>query len=156
MNDIRNCWNNYFNFKGRTGIFEFWKWILFTGGISLIFMCTLAVLFSIWGNQIPPCEAYETVCQILFSALMLFWLGTFIPTLTAMTRRLRDAGICPWWLLIPACLSAIVFVVFLDAALAGMSESEPSTPFVLRTVTYAAAALSIFVFICLFCRKPRK
>lgn len=156
MNDIINCWKNYFKFNGKTGIFEFWKWMLFVGGISLIFLCPLTVIVSIWGNQIPPSRAYEMVCMILLSAMMLFCFSAFIPTLAVMSRRLRDAGICPWWLLVPAGLSVISFVVFMDAALAGMSEFQPSTPLAIRAVTYAVTALTVFIFICLFCRKSAK
>ncbi len=152
MEEIKTCIKKYFGFGGRAGLVEFWKWCFFVLGVSLVMAGILAVMIAVWGNRIPVPAAFEIVCPVLFIVLGCFLLVVLCPSLAVASRRLRDAGISPWWLLLPAVLCIASAFVFMDAALAGMSAMQPSVPVVWQAVIYAVTALVGFVFICLFCK----
>lgn len=156
MKKIRQCFKKYFGFTGKAGVKEFWKWCFFVLGVSLVMAVIMAVMFAVWGNRIPASPAYEVACQVLAVLFMCFLLAVLCPSLAVASRRLRDAGICPWWLLLPAVLCIASAFVFLDSGLANMSAMQPSVPVVWQAVTYAVTAIVGFVFICLFCKSSKK
>ena len=72
--------NHYCDFKGRATRTQYWLFVLFT--IVLLLPINLILLFTI-----PK-------------LMSLLNLALFIPNLAIITRRLRDGGFSPWWLLI--------------------------------------------------------
>ena len=90
MNSIVETFKKYLCFSGRSSRKEFWIWTFMVLAVSVVLLgLLLGLMFILHVN-----------CTIV--PLFLFWLVAFFPSMTVAVRRLRDAGICPWTLLIPA------------------------------------------------------
>lgn len=154
MNSIEGTLKRYFHFCGQSGRREFWTWVLMILAVSVVVVCILAGLAFILDN------AYNRVLSSIYKCILislgLFWLAMFFPTLTVSVRRLRDAGISPWLLLIPIILSIVTFFVLVDIGLSNMDGSpagySDAFAFILSTVT----AMTGFVFMILFCLPSKK
>ena len=153
-NSIEQTLSKYFLFSGRSGRREFWTWVLMMLVISVTVICTLAVLAFILDH------AYSMVLSSLYKSILmslgLFWLAMFFPTLTVSARRLRDAGICPWTLLIPAALGIVTFFVLADIGLSNMDGTPASYSDVFAFILSAVTAMTGFVFLILFCLPSKK
>lgn len=102
---------NYFNFSGRARRKEYW---IFTIINFIIFWSMLLLL-----DYTVPSD----LVALTFATL--FFLGTFIPSLSVVTRRLHDIGKSSWWnllLLIPI-VGGITLFVFT------CMESEPDNQY---------------------------
>ena len=93
-------------------------------------------------------------CTII--PLFLFWLVAFLPSLSVAVRRLRDAGVSPWFLLIPAILCIITFIVLFDRGLSNMDGSPASYSDTFAFILSAVTAMTGFVFLILFCLPSKK
>ena len=146
----------YFQFRDRADRREFWIWVLAMLAVSVPVVCVLAVIAFLFGNTAghPVAEGAFYATIVL---LGLFWLVMFFPTLTVTIRRLRDAGITPWLLLVPFALGTFTLLVLMDRALFNMSPNTPANwseafAFVLTSVT----ALVGIAFLILFCLPSKK
>lgn len=84
---LRLGFQNYFQFKGRSGRSEFW-WFIFFQQTCL------------FGGIISPGPIIGPVV----------WLGLIIPAITVTTRRLHDVGLSGWWQ-IPFILGLFVSLI---------------------------------------------
>lgn len=154
MNSIAETLKRYFQFKGRSGRREFWTWFLMILAVSVTVICILALLAFILDH------AYNRVLSSIYKCILislgLFWLAMFTPSLTVSVRRLRDAGLCPWTLLIPAALSIGTFLVLADIGLSNMDGSHASYSDAFAFVLSAVTALTWFVFLFLFYLPSKK
>ena len=150
-NSLAGTFRKYFCFSGKADRREFWTWTFAMLIVSVALVCIMAPLAALLsGNTVNP--VLSGIFQAAISLLGMFWLVMFFPSLTVSVRRLRDAGITPWLLIIPAALGIFTFLVLCDQALYNM---DPSTPphysgvfaFALTSVT----ALVGITFIILFC-----
>ncbi len=101
----KNFWKNYINFSGRATRTDYWwnvLWtILFAGGGFLVNILYFAALFGgdfnhgIDGNS--PLGIFPMIWGGLISVYML---AIFIPWLSLMVRRLRDADFSSLFLLL--------------------------------------------------------
>ena len=156
MKTLADTFKRYFKFKGRADRKEFWVWVLAMLAVSVPFVCVLAVIAFLFGNTNNHPVA-EGLFHALFILWGLFWLVMFLPSLTVSVRRLRDTGITPWLLIIPAILGIFTFLVLCDQALYNM---DPNTPphysgvfaFILTSVT----AMVGITFLILFCLPSKK
>ena len=114
MKLIADYFRNYVNFSGRTSRRDFWLTVLYlfllTLPINIILMIVAygAVHTAVSsgvdiGNN--PRALYSSLFSspafiILYAILCLWQLVRFIPDLSLTTRRLRDAGVTPWWIAI--------------------------------------------------------
>lgn len=88
---IRTVFGKYADFEGRAARPEFWWWILFTALVGAALN-----VFSV----VPVGEG-SSIGAVLTG---LWSIGTLLPTLAVMVRRLRDAGYAwtnVFWLLVP-------------------------------------------------------
>ena len=157
-NSLVQTFKNYFLFKGRADRKEFWTWALAMLAVSFVFICILGIIAFI--NSLLYRDSESPVLSGLFTAGItlfgLFWLVMFIPSLTVSVRRLRDAGITPWLLIIPIVLGVFTFLVLCDQALYNMDPSSPARySFAFACIMTAISAVTILIFIALFC-KPSK
>lgn len=90
---IKLCFNNYFNFKGRSRRSEYWWFALFIFAIDLI-----AVIPLVGG----------IVAFVGF-------LATIIPQIAVTTRRLHDIGRSGWWQLLFVPLIFVTLILFLGS-----------------------------------------
>lgn len=124
-------------------------------GIVFPPICILGVIAFI--NSLLYRDSESPVLSGLFTAGItlfgLFWLVMFMPSLTVSVRRLRDAGITPWLLIIPIVLGAFTFLVLCDQALYNMDSSTPARySFAFACIMTAISAVTIIIFIILFCK----
>lgn len=141
---IKGTFSHYFRFGGVTGRREFWIWAFMVLGVSIVLLGLLTGLIFI----------LHVNCTII--PLFLFWLVAFFPSLTVAVRRLRDAGVSPWILLIPAILCIITFLVLFDRGMSNMDGSPANYSDALAFTLCALSAVTGFVFLILFCLPSRK
>ena len=153
-NLIVQTFKNYFLFKGRADRKEFWTWALAMLAVSFVFICILGVIAFI--NSLLYRDSESPVLSGLFTAGItlfgLFWLVMFIPSLTVSVRRLRDAGITPWLLIIPIVLGVFTFLVLFDRGLSNMDATPPSYPDAVAYTLTALTAITGVIFLVLFCK----
>ncbi len=154
-NSLVQTFKNYFLFKGRADRKEFWTWALAMLAVSFVFICILGVIAFI--NSLLYRDSEISVLSGLFTAGItlfgLFWLVMFMPSLTVSVRRLHDAGITPWLLIIPIALGIFTFLVLCDQALYNMDPSTPARySFAFACIMSAVSAVTIIIFIILFCK----
>lgn len=154
MNSIAETLKLYFQFKGRSGRREFWTWFLMILAVSVTVICTLALLAFILDHSYS--QVLSSIYKCILIALGLFWLAVFTPSLTVSVRRLRDAGICPWTLLIPATLGIGTFFVLADIGLSNMDGTPANYSDAFAFILSAVTAMIGFVFLILFCLPSRK
>lgn len=102
----------YAVFTGRSRRAEYWYFQLFNIlvgiAIILVFAFLGGVLAGITGNGE---KAAEAIAQLAYSV---FALGTFLPALGVLIRRLHDTNRSGWWVLIGLLplIGGIVLIVF--------------------------------------------
>ena len=153
-NSIELTLSKYFRFSGRSGRREFWTWVLMILAVSVTVVCILAVLAIILDHAYS--RVLSSIYKCILMSLGLFWLAVFTPSLTVSVRRLRDAGICPWTLLIPAALCIVTFFVLADIGLSNMDGSPARYSDILAFLLSAATAITGVVFLILFCLPSKK
>ena len=151
MKTLSDTFKRYFQFRGRADRREFWIWVLAMLAVSVPVVCVLAVIAFLFGNTAghPVAEGAFHATIVL---LGLFWLVMFLPSLTVTIRRLRDAGITPWLLLIPFALGTFTLLVLMDRALFNMSPNTPANwseafAIFLTTVTTLVSIGFLFLFL---------
>lgn len=111
---VKAGFKNYFRFRGRATRPEYWWFVLF------------AFLVSIVASVIDTIIGKDSIGNLVSIAL-------FLPQLTLLFRRFRDAGVSPKWLLTYVIPLFVTFnVVFANAdafaALAGDIETYADDP----------------------------
>lgn len=156
MNTVKETFKRYFQFRGRSDRREFWTWVLALLVVSVPVVCILALTAFLFGNTTG-----HTVAEGAFNAIIillgLFWLVMFLPSLTVSVRRLRDAGIAPWLLLVPAALGTFTMLVLMDRALYNMSPTTPANwSGAFAVILTLVTALTGIAFLILFCLPSKK
>ena len=141
---IKGTFSRYFSFAGRSGRREFWTWTFMVLVVSVVLLGLLTGLIFI----------LHVDCTIV--PLFLFWLVVLFPSLTVAVRRLRDAGISPWFLLIPATMCIITFLVLFDRGMSNMDGTPANSSDAFAFILSAVTAMTGFVFLILFCLPSRK
>lgn len=152
---IKQTFGKYFLFGGRSGRREYWTWTFIVLAITFVSVCILAAYAFLFGNTTNHPVA-EGLFQALFILLGVFWLVMFMPSLTVSVRRLRDAGISPWFLLIPIALCIVTFLVLADIGLSNMDGSTARYSDAFAFILSAITAVTVFVFLFLFCLPSKK
>lgn len=141
---IKGTFSNYFSFGGRSERREFWTWTFMVLVVSVVLLGLLTGLIFI----------LHVDCTIV--PLFLFWLVVLFPSLTVAVRRLRDAGISPWFLLIPATMCIITFLVLFDRGMSNMDGTPANYSDAFAFILSAVTAMTGFVFLILFCLPSKK
>jgi uncharacterized membrane protein YhaH (DUF805 family) len=89
MNIIVRSLSNYAKFAGRASRLEFWSFAVF-----FVIVSTLANQFDRLDGSHQPIAGRFGLIELIVSLLLL------LPTLSAGTRRLHDAGRTGWWLMV--------------------------------------------------------
>ena len=141
---IKGTFSRYFSFAGTSGRREFWTWTFMVLAVSVVLLGLLTGLIFI----------FHVNCTIV--PLFLFWLVAFFPSLTVAVRRLRDAGLSPWYLLIPAIMCIITFLVLFDRGMSNMDGTPANYSDAFAFILSAVTAMIGFVFLIIFCLPSRK
>ena len=114
MKLIADYFRNYVNFSGRTSRRDFWLTVL------CLFLINMAILIPYYiaffkeffaatksgvNIQTDPLGFYSRLLSnpVILTLTVIIWLwnlARFIPDLSMTARRLRDAGVTPWWIAI--------------------------------------------------------
>ncbi|WP_162205142.1 DUF805 domain-containing protein [Lacticaseibacillus thailandensis] len=95
---------NYVNFKGRSRRSEYWYMSLWLYLLSIILVLGMVLILSgyatgIQGNAATALGRTLGVgVGVILVAIVIYAFAIFLPSLTLLVRRYRDAG-CPWWVL---------------------------------------------------------
>ena len=94
------AYRNYWDFQGRAGRREYWRFFLWTVILGLVAGLTDSLVLHNQG-LIGPCALFTTFANL-------------IPNLSLSFRRLHDTNRSAWWLLIVGVplIGAIVLFVF--------------------------------------------
>ena len=110
---IASGFKNYGNFTGQASSREYWWWTLFSAAALVIPWIILQAYY----NNSEPNRTNPGQLMVGFIAISIGWaILLLIPCVSMAARRLRDAGLSPWWgllLLVPIPLSIpVVIIVF--------------------------------------------
>ena len=111
MESMLRPYRRYFDFSGRSRRREYWLFKLFW---YLVTLACVAVMFAgvPWGADGPDTKPGFMLWAGL-SAMMLFWLGSIVPSIAVAVRRFHDQDLSGWMYLlnfIPSLGALIVFV----------------------------------------------
>ncbi len=95
----------YATFSGRASRSEFWWFMLFNWLVLAVLTGLLGIGYSLFENQL--------LVLIFGAPVVLFFLGTLIPSLAVNVRRFHDRNISGWVWLGMVVLSNIPYVGFL-------------------------------------------
>lgn len=104
---VQTCLNKYVTFSGRASRSEYWYFALFVFLVALV-LGGIGFASMNFDTQQPTVVSY-----IFFGALGIFYLGVFLPTISALVRRFHDRNMSGWWVLGLILLGMIPFVGFL-------------------------------------------
>lgn len=113
--------NKYANFDGRARRSEFWYYNLMNMIIIIALEIVIGVLVAITESPV--------IGMLLGLLVLIFVLGTFIPSIAVMVRRLHDVGKSGWWYfisLIPIVGSIWLLVLFCTDSTPGDNEYGPN------------------------------
>jgi uncharacterized membrane protein YhaH (DUF805 family) len=108
---IGTCFRKYGDFQGRASRPEFWWFFLFH---LLTNAALVLITYASW--------------RLGLALLAIWWLGTFVPHLAVMVRRLHDAGYsgASWFISLIPFVGVIIFIVFLaQDGTAGLNAYGP-------------------------------
>ena len=93
----------YVDFSGRARRTEYWMFQLFNYLIMFVIILFLGML-NLIENQF-----------VIFSLVIYFFIGVFIPSLSVRVRRLHDINKSGWWVLISLVpyLGSIILLIFM-------------------------------------------
>lgn len=93
-------WKKYGVFSGRASRSEFWWWYLIAWAINTV-LGLIALPLGGYGIQLNGTLAPPSGGAIFVFVLWGIWgVATIIPTLAIHARRLHDANLRAWWILI--------------------------------------------------------
>ena len=151
---LANTLKKYFRFGGRSGRREFWIWTITMLLVSAVILGVLVVLGTILNYRYI--WALSATFKVLLISFGIFWVFMFFPTLTVTVRRLRDAGITPWALIVPAALGIYTFLVLFEIGLSNMDGSTANHSDTFAFILSAITAIVVFIFLFLFCLPSKK
>lgn len=132
------CFKKFIDFRGVASRREYWFFVLFTVLVSLVIgtieqiilppVTVAADALALALEQDPENLNFELLNAAFAESINatpisnLFGLITGIPLITAMVRRMRDAGFSAWFLL----LSWVPFLTFIFTVLPTKPKTSPS------------------------------
>lgn len=135
---ISVCFKKFFNFRGVASRREYWYFVLFTILVSVVIgtieqiilppVTVAADALALALEQNPENLDFELLNAAFVESINatpvsnLIGLITALPLLTAMVRRMRDAGFSAWFLL----LSWVPFLTFIFTLLPTKPKNSPS------------------------------
>lgn len=97
MLGIIDYWRKMFDYKGKSGRKNFWLGSIANALILYaVFYILSYILAFIGGFFDADVATVENFFVFLFVIEFIFY---FLASLSAIVRRLRDAGISPWWII---------------------------------------------------------
>ena len=106
---VTRAFSKYATFKGRASRSEYWFFLL-ANLVVILSVIMLSALIGADSNGDPTAMG-----SILGVALIVWYIGSFLPTLGLLVRRLHDTGHSGWfyWIVLIPFVGAIILLVSL-------------------------------------------
>lgn len=106
---VTRAFSKYATFKGRASRSEYWFFLL-ANLVVILSVIMLSALVGVDSNGDPT-----AIGSILGVALIVWYIGSFLPTLGLLVRRLHDTGHSGWfyWIVLIPFVGAIILLVSL-------------------------------------------
>lgn len=146
---VKQCWEKYALFDGRSRRSEFWWFCLFS---LLVILLPLAVSLLLSSAFHGASEGVELLGYIVAILMVIVLIGTAIilmfPLLSVMTRRLHDVGRSGWWVF-GEIVSGIValFVFSLAYSYTGIAESSMHLTLFMKFRAIYESSLPLFILV---------
>ena len=102
MNWMILPYKRYFDFSGRSRRMEYWMFTLFCVIVAFVMIALMLAGGLSFASFVTPEAAQMSIGPMVFlggGLLGLFWLGTIIPSIAVVVRRLHDRDMSGWWYL---------------------------------------------------------
>ena len=108
-------YRRYADFSGRSRRKEYWMFALFQFIVAIVLYAVLFAGFPTVDEYGQMAGAPGPLFYVGGILLFIFWLGSFIPSLAVLVRRLHDQDKSGWWILISFVpfVGGIVLLVFM-------------------------------------------
>ncbi len=124
---ISRAFTNYCCFTGRASRSEYWWWVLFCYIVSSILFIPSMSTFMTVINSSNPLDIYTSMSYN--SILQNLWgIGTLLPSLGLLFRRLHDANHSGWnicWVFLPIAGVIILLVYLCQPSFPGANKYGP-------------------------------
>lgn len=117
MKEIKNCFVNYFNFRGKSERKEFIFFLLFR----------IVLLIGLGALEEYSDDIFDIDDEVFSALTVIFWIGTIIPMAAVGVRRLHDLGRSGWWYLIVLIPIANLIFLFCLAVVKGATPEKSSS-----------------------------
>jgi uncharacterized membrane protein YhaH (DUF805 family) len=120
---IRSCYGKYATFSGRARRSEYWFFQLFFWLVYIAFFALIGV-----GNAFPQGATRGLFVGLVGLAFIAFVLGSFLPHLSVLVRRLHDGDRSGWWYwiaLVPLVGAILLLVWFCTKGTDGSNRYGP-------------------------------
>lgn len=124
-------YKRYFDFSGRSRRMEYWMFTLFCVIVALVMMALMMAGGLSIASLANPQTAQLALGPMVWlggGLLGLFWLGTIIPGIAVVIRRLHDRNMSGWWYLGMIVASMIPIVGFIASIAFLVLMFLPGTP----------------------------
>lgn len=111
---VSRGFTGFIDFKGRARRKDFWFWVLF---VLLASFVLRLVEVAVFGPAVPPEPAAAAPMPAAGPLSGIFSLVVLLPSLAYGVRRLRDAGLSPWFILlglIPVIGSIALIILYVQ------------------------------------------
>lgn len=144
---VKQCWEKYAIFDGRSRRSEYWWFSLFSILVLILPLAVSLLLMSAFDSTSQGGELLGYIFAILMLiAVLCTAIILFVPLLSVMTRRLHDVGRSGWWVFWDIVLSAISSLV-LSAAFSFTDIGESPMYFSNVEILKAVYDFSLPVFV---------
>jgi uncharacterized membrane protein YhaH (DUF805 family) len=136
LQNAKSMYKQYAVFHGRATRRQYWMWVLFHALVAVVWViaeviCLVGISAALnqegrdYSNGDWLATGFWSVCFIgLLLVYGLFVIASLVPDLAAASRRLHDANLSAWWLLI--CLVPYVGRIILFVMLCLKTHPGPS------------------------------
>jgi uncharacterized membrane protein YhaH (DUF805 family) len=106
-------YKRYADFSGRSQRMEYWMFTLFTVLVTVV--CVAVMIFG--GFDLASLADADSVAEepgslfyVGLGLFVVFWLGSFIPSIAVNVRRFHDRDMSGWWFLGFSLLSNLPYI----------------------------------------------
>jgi uncharacterized membrane protein YhaH (DUF805 family) len=150
---IRSAFSNYVNFKGVSSRAQYWYFLLFV----LLLTFVMAVFDSIFWPPVLTDDLALDLASAYSPLVSLALLVTFLPSLSVLSRRFRDAGWSGFWILTTFLPVPFFLSLFMEILNFGATSSEAQTLGAFTLFLLAiVVTLAVFIFQLVLCLLPTK
>lgn len=110
-------YRRYAEFSGRSRRKEYWMFALFQFVVAIILYALVFAGFPVMDEYGQMAEGPGVLTYLGGILLLVFWLGSLIPSLAVLVRRLHDQDKSGWWILlafVPIASLVLLVFMFLD------------------------------------------